>query len=195
MKHVEEPRQWPGPGRWSFSVSHSGDVGAVLLRPGAAAVGVDLEEHKARPFLRLAKRYFTEEEQRQLQRLSEKKKKSDEGNELNDDDDELSESSEWNEWRGDEKALERRFFEMWTQKEAWLKTSGEGLAGGLKALEATEQVVRRSGHRIESLRVLKGHSLAASLPHGTALQVDHLSPVGWPHLLRCIKREEEAPPA
>ncbi|CAE7364106.1 unnamed protein product [Symbiodinium sp. CCMP2592] len=102
--------------RCSFSVSHSGEVGALLLftpeqsEPGrlAAPVGVDLELHRPRPFRRLAERFFTSSEVESLDQAS------------SDPDDML-----------------QRFFEMWTKKEAWLKSLGTGLAGGLHNLDCS----------------------------------------------------------
>lgn len=98
--------------RFSFSVSHSGEVGAILLLEmseqgpktfaSPAAVGVDLEERRQRPFLRLAQRYFTETEAKMLE---------------------------------NEEKVAEKFFDMWTKKEAWLKTLGTGLSGGLASLD------------------------------------------------------------
>eukprot|EP00434_Breviolum_minutum_P002575 symbB.v1.2.002276.t1/scaffold122.1/size316190/9 len=163
--------------RVSFSVSHSGEVGAILLlemsdqRHGAApAIGVDLEQRRPRPFLRLAKRYFTTAEVQTLQKLKE-----------------------------EEQA--RCFFDMWTKKEAWLKTLGTGLAGGLTSLDAAESgdvemtIMEAAQETDEKLTYavstltdtpLENHSVSVCLPKGTALRFDHLSQVGWPHLLRIV---------
>lgn len=144
--------------RVSFSVSHSGEVGAILLlemsdqRHGPApAIGVDLEERRPRPFLRLAKRYFTIAEVQTLQKLKE-----------------------------EEQA--RCFFDMWTKKEAWLKTLGTGLAGGLTSLDAAESgdvemTMVEAQEREEKLTYavstltdtpLENHSVSVCLPKGTA---------------------------
>ncbi|CAK9058596.1 unnamed protein product [Durusdinium trenchii] len=57
----------------SFSVSHSGQVWVFESFLGLAetmcSVGVDLEERRPRPFLRLAKRFFTAEEVSALRRV------------------------------------------------------------------------------------------------------------------------------
>lgn len=80
--------------RFSFSVSHSGEVGAILLlemdqgrTTFASPVGVDLEERRQRPFGRLARRYFTEAEAKILE---------------------------------NEEKVAEKFFDMWTKKEGLL---------------------------------------------------------------------------
>eukprot|EP00913_Durusdinium_trenchii_P023767 g22321.t1 len=139
----------------SFSVSHSGQAGAILfLEPALGSVGVDLEERRPRPFLRLAKRFFTAEEVSALRRV-------------------------------EETELAHHFFDMWTKKEAWLKTLGSGLSGGLRSLDASslEDLLRRKrkdstvDYTVSTLKgtPLPNHSVSVSMPKGVPLKLDHLS--------------------
>jgi len=162
-----------------FSVTHSGDVGAILFRVACAGeaggvtpspVGVDVERHRPRRYRALASRFFTLEDCAALDA------------------------------EGDD-AKSRLFFEMWTKKEAWLKAIGVGIGGGLDALScgsqdsahaylaAAEDDVPPRPYLVSSLSGvlpgLDGYSLAVALPRGTRLRFETLSRVGWPHLLRC----------
>ncbi len=64
--------------------------------------GVDVEEVRDRDCLNLARHFFSEEETKVLEGFREKER------------------------------MEECFFEIWTQKEAYLKGTGKGLPGGLK---------------------------------------------------------------
>ncbi|CAK0839049.1 unnamed protein product, partial [Prorocentrum cordatum] len=115
--------------RCSFNVSHSGDVGVVLLlsrpwaSPGPAPpVGVDVEGHAHRRFESLAERFFCPEELDALVRA-----RSQEGS-----------------------AQMRLFFEMWTKKEAWLKANGLGLSGGLNSLNCAGGAGGASAEEVEA---------------------------------------------
>ena len=81
----------------AFNLSHSGSYAAVAVRQGQAALGVDIEFHRAeRRFAELSRRYFADSEVRALD--------AEPGH-----------------------AMMGRFYDIWTLKEAYLKARGTGL--------------------------------------------------------------------
>ena len=94
-----------------FNISHSDDY--VVCAVDSKPVGIDIE--KIRPInLKIAKRFFSEDEQKYLFRK--KPEESDYTSPPTDD-------------------LLKRFFEIWTAKEAYLKFTGEGISQELNALK------------------------------------------------------------
>ena len=94
-----------------FSVSHTGDVfGCVICRakagqedaPASSEIGLDLQLAQNRDVMRLARRYFTEEEIRYIETGS------------------------------DPAGKRRRFYRLWTRKEAYAKYTGRGLEAVLE---------------------------------------------------------------
>ena len=81
----------------AFNLSHSGSCAVVAVRQGQAALGVDIEFHRAeRRFAELSRRYFAASEVRALD--------AEPGH-----------------------AMMGRFYDIWTLKEAYLKARGTGL--------------------------------------------------------------------
>lgn len=97
----------------SFNVAHTGDTGLIAIS-GAAAVGVDIEQkgRNIRNLHSLIKRRFSDHEGRKLVAMS-----SDSGGTVQAD------------------RLQYNFLKLWTQKEAFVKCTGEGIARGLKTFE------------------------------------------------------------
>ncbi|MDC7218465.1 MAG: 4'-phosphopantetheinyl transferase superfamily protein [Spirochaetales bacterium] len=88
-----------------FNLSHSAGV-AAFISSEEGECGVDVEEIKDRDCLNLARHFFSQDEIEALEEANNQGKSSDKMVEL--------------------------FFEIWTQKEAYLKGTGKGLPGGLK---------------------------------------------------------------
>jgi 4'-phosphopantetheinyl transferase len=85
----------------AFSLSHSGDRGAVAITEPGVNVGVDLEQVRVRPHLdRLAERVFEADEYQRWRGLA-------------------------------PRVRPRVFAQRWTEVEAVLKARGTGIAGGL----------------------------------------------------------------
>ncbi len=91
-----------------LSVSHTGDVFGCVIHTDE--VGLDLQKTEPRDMMRLARRYFREDEVALLEKCG-----------------------------GDLQARQKRFFQLWTRKEAYGKFTGEGLA----ALLEREQMLDR----------------------------------------------------
>ncbi|CAE8605613.1 unnamed protein product [Polarella glacialis] len=204
--------------RCSFSISHSGSLGAVLLYvPGnthhnnnnnnsnnqnknnshsfgpAEPVGVDLEEHRPRPFQRLARRFFLPQEAEELDSPQQQQPPQQQQRQQQEQQQQKQQQQE----HEGESAISQKFFEMWTKKEAWLKALGTGLSGGIGSLDCSTagdvrvdfKVGGRDGstpYVVSSLQDLPLGmcSVAVALPEGSSLHYESLSQVGWSHFCR-----------
>ena len=87
-----------------FNVSHSGDY--TVLAISDRPIGIDLEIIRDFSAI-LAKKYFNEDELKYISGNSSSRKKS---------------------------LMQKCFYEIWTAKEAYLKFTGKGIAGGINSL-------------------------------------------------------------
>lgn len=105
-----------------FNISHCEDY--VVCVVDTKPVGIDIE--KIRPInLKIAKRFFNDEEQKYIFGHSD--------------------SQEDFEKCSDNQIL-KRFFEIWTAKEAYLKYTGEGICADLKAISVPRKNVSTKIH-------------------------------------------------
>lgn len=115
----ENGKPYPANADAHINISHSGDwvVCAISQKP----VGIDIEE--IRPInLKIAKRFYTEEEIFYL--FGHTPQES-----------EFTETKDY--------VVHKRFFEIWTAKEAYLKYTGEGITVCLNKLKFNQENIHR----------------------------------------------------